>query len=59
MTTCSDLDCKHNIAGECQAADIDHTADRFCTVGRRRTREDYELAMRQDNPHRRKDRGKG
>jgi hypothetical protein len=58
MTTCSDIDCKHNTDGQCMAADIDHTTDRFCTTGRRIEKEDYDRLLRQDNPHWRKDRSK-
>jgi len=38
--TCSDSECKYVKAGQCIAAGSDHTSKRFCTVGRRRPRDE-------------------
>ena len=38
--TCSDNQCKHNLAGQCVSPAISHTSDRFCSTGRRRPRDD-------------------
>lgn len=45
MITCSDLNCIHNVAGICQATDINHTSDRFCTTGRRKTPDNTQELM--------------
>ena len=46
QVTCSDLECINNTAGQCTAAGIDHTSDRFCTTGRRKPPDDTTDLMR-------------
>jgi hypothetical protein len=50
IVTCNDTDCKYNAGFTCTATAIDHTADRFCTAGRRKPRDNITELMKQSEP---------
>jgi hypothetical protein len=49
IVTCSDAECKYYNANYCQAPAVDHTADRFCTAGRRRPKDEHRQMMEHFN----------
>lgn len=50
MDYCDDIECQFNKQGVCISDDRYHSADRFCTTGRRRPRDDTRELMRNDKP---------
>ena len=48
VVTCSDFECEHYQAGQCIAPAVDHTADRFCVTGRRRSKDETTRLMKPD-----------
>jgi hypothetical protein len=48
IVTCGDTECQYYNPAGCTAPVIDHTVDRFCTIGRKKRIEDYEWMMRPD-----------
>jgi hypothetical protein len=49
QVTCSDSECRYYEAGQCTADAVDHTSDRFCTVGRRKPKDDTPQLMQTFN----------
>jgi len=55
---CDDVECQYYKQGVCLSDDRYHSADRFCTTGRRKARDDTAELMRAGNPNCHKDNGK-
>ena len=50
IVECGDIECKFYEKGYCIAETIHHTAERFCTTGKRKPKDDTEQLMRESEP---------
>lgn len=50
MDYCDDVECQYYKQGVCISDDRCHSADRFCTTGRRRPKDDITDLMRAGEP---------
>ncbi|AIF52014.1 hypothetical protein UFO1_2467 [Pelosinus sp. UFO1] len=50
IVRCGDRECIYYTSKECTAPELDHTAERFCTMGRRKPKDETRELMRESEP---------